>query len=132
MGRTQEGGATVERAAKAVASIAEGVGRVKGLIEDVSVASDQQAQGIAQVSRAIGEMEQVTQRTAATAEESAAIGAELTAHAASSIDFVQQLDRLAGRSTRVRTAAGPGTAAAPDARPASHHRELRPTGTGAL
>ena len=55
--------------------------QVKGLVDEVSVASRQQAQGIDQVSQAIAQMEKVTQTTAATAEESAAASEELNAQA---------------------------------------------------
>ena len=55
--------------------------KVKGLVDEVSVASRQQTQGIDQVTQAIAQMEKVTQTTAATAEESAAASEELNAQA---------------------------------------------------
>jgi methyl-accepting chemotaxis protein/methyl-accepting chemotaxis protein-1 (serine sensor receptor) len=72
--------------------ITESVTRVKHLVEQVSVASREQAQGIDQVSQAITQMEKVTQTTAATAEESAAASEELNAQAESSMTAVARLD----------------------------------------
>ena len=70
--------------------------KVKALVDDVSVASRQQTQGIEQVSQAIAQMEKVTQTTAATAEESAAASEELTAQADSAMDVVGRLTALVG------------------------------------
>src|SRR5262245_33629565 len=68
--RTEAGSERVTEVAHAIAGITESVTKVKGLVEEVSVASRQQSTGIDQVSQAIAQMEKVTQTTAATAEES--------------------------------------------------------------
>jgi hypothetical protein len=65
---------------------------VKGIVEEVRESSQQQTQGIDQVSQAIAQMEKVTQTTAATAEESAAASEELNAQAESAIAVVGKLD----------------------------------------
>ena len=52
--------------------ITTAVGDVRKLVESVSSATQQQAQGFDQVATAIQQMEKVTQTNAATAEESAA------------------------------------------------------------
>ena len=57
------------------------VAEVSGLVDEVSVASRQQAHGIEQVPQGIAQMEKVTQATAATAEESAAASEQLSAQA---------------------------------------------------
>ena len=69
---------------------------MKGLVDEVSVASRQQSQGIDQVSQAIAQMEKVTQTTAATAEESAAASEELNAQAEASMSVVAKLEALVG------------------------------------
>jgi ABC-type transporter Mla subunit MlaD len=74
--------------------------KVKGLVDEVSVASRQQAQGIDQVSQAIAQMEKVTQATAATAEESAAASEELNAQAETSMAVVGRLEALVGGAGR--------------------------------
>ena len=79
--RRRKAASKVEQVAAAIAAITDSVGQVKGLVDEVSVASRQQSQGIDQVSQAIAQMEKVTQTTAATAEESAAASEELNAQA---------------------------------------------------
>ena len=79
--KAQNGAAQVEQVNAFITEITTSVGRVKGLIEEVSEASRQQTQGIDQVARAVQQMENVTQSTAATAEETAAASEELNAQA---------------------------------------------------
>ena len=54
--------------------------RVKSLVDEVDLGSQQHARGIEQISCAVLQMEQVTQRTASGAEQSASAGAELDGH----------------------------------------------------
>ena len=91
---------------------------MKGLVEEVSEASRQQAQGIDQVTQAIAQMEKVTQTTAATAEESAAASEELNA----------QAEGVDGRRPRAR---GDGRRAAPaPGRPTSRDADGPAAGDG--
>jgi len=103
--RTQEGVDRVENVAQAIARITDNVGKVKALVDEVSAASEQQAQGIGQVSQAIAQMEKVTQTTAATAEESAAASEELNSQADGALAAVTQLETLVGSRTRSADAA---------------------------
>jgi methyl-accepting chemotaxis protein len=96
IGKAQSGNVKVEQVATAIAGITDSVSRVKGLVDEVSGASRQQSQGIAQVSHAISQMEQVTQTTAATAGQSAVASEELTAQAAASLQVVDRLELLVG------------------------------------
>jgi methyl-accepting chemotaxis protein len=96
--KSKEGQQTVGRVAAAIESITESTVSVKGLVDDVSVASRQQSQGIDQVSQAMAQMERVTQGTAATAEESAASSEELSAQAEAATNVVARLAELVGRS----------------------------------
>jgi methyl-accepting chemotaxis protein/methyl-accepting chemotaxis protein-1 (serine sensor receptor) len=94
--KSQEGSARVEVVADAITSITEVVVKAKGLVDEVSVASRQQAQGIDQVTQAISQMEKVTQGTAATAEESAAASEELSAQADTALSLVAELEHMVG------------------------------------
>ena len=96
--RAQGGTHNVEQVAAAISGITTSVAKVKGLVEEVSVASREQAQGFDQVSTAISQMEKVTQTTAATAEESAAASEELNAQAETSMQVVKRLESLVGGS----------------------------------
>jgi methyl-accepting chemotaxis protein len=50
---------------------------IESLVEQISVAADEQARGIEQVNRAVGDMDKVVQQNAASAEQSAAAAEEL-------------------------------------------------------
>jgi methyl-accepting chemotaxis protein len=94
--RAQQGTTKVETVAHAIGAITSSVSQVKGLVDEVSVASRQQAQGIDQVTQAIAQMEKVTQGTAATAEESAASSEELSAQAEAALALVATLESMVG------------------------------------
>ena len=102
--------------AHAIGQFTESVGKVKAIADGVSAASQQQAQGIRQVTTAIQQMEKVTQTTAATAEESAAASEELNAQAETSMQLVEQLEALVGRSEAAPVKVGK---ARPAARPSA-------------
>jgi len=82
--------------------------KVKTLVDEVNLGSQEQARGIEQVSKAVAQMEQVTQKTAASAEESASASQELAAQAGTTRAIVNRLEELvagaAGRSSRIEPA----------------------------
>jgi methyl-accepting chemotaxis protein len=89
-----QGSTTVGHVAEAITAITASVSQVKGLVDEVSVASRQQAQGIDQVTQALAQMEKVTQVTAATAEESAAASEELNAQAETAMVVVGKVEKM--------------------------------------
>ncbi len=95
--RSDDGQQKVQAVAQSIASITASAAQVKALVDDVTHASRQQAQGIDQVSQAIVQMEKVTQSTAATAEESAAASEELNAQAEAAMAVVGRLSALVGQ-----------------------------------
>ena len=98
--KTQAGSGQVAKVAVAIGDIAESVAGVKELVNQVSAAGQQQALGSDQVSKAIVHIEQVTQSTAATAEESAAASEELNAQAETSMAVVRRLEAFVGGTGR--------------------------------
>jgi methyl-accepting chemotaxis protein len=94
--RASEGHERVTLVSASIHAITESATKVKSLVDEVSVASSQQTQGIDQVAQAITQMEKVTQTTAATAEESAAASEELSAQAEASMAVVGRLAALVG------------------------------------
>jgi methyl-accepting chemotaxis protein len=64
--------------AQALDKIVVGVTKVASIVSDISVASNEQAAGIAQVNKAITQVSQVVQTNSATAEESASSSEELS------------------------------------------------------
>jgi methyl-accepting chemotaxis protein len=73
--------------------ISEKIGK---LVDEIAAASHEQSQGISQVSKAVAEMDNVTQKNAANAEESASAAEEMNAQAAQMKDFVGELIALVG------------------------------------
>ena len=67
---------------------------VRSLVDEVHGGSQEQARGIEQVSKALVNMEQLTQRAAAGAQESAAASAQLSAQSDGMRRSVEQLDAL--------------------------------------
>jgi methyl-accepting chemotaxis protein len=82
--------------------------RVDSLVAEIAVASNQQRLGIEQVSRAMADIEKVTQAGAASAEETAATVMELNAQTDALRNVVQELQSLAGDGqSRARAAVQP-------------------------
>jgi methyl-accepting chemotaxis protein len=68
--------------------------KVSELMDEIAAASQEQAQGIDQVNKAIVQMELVTQQNAANAEESAATSGALSNQAKGLRDIINQLSQL--------------------------------------
>ncbi len=69
------------RTGEALKSIVNSVTKANDLVAEIAVASNEQAQGISQVSAGLNQIEGVTQQTTAIAEESAAASEELASQA---------------------------------------------------
>ena len=108
---SEQGGKHVDRVTSAINGITESVNRVRALVEEVSMASRRQSQGFEQISGAVSQMEQVTQSIAASAEESAAAGQELTSQARNAREQVTRLRVVVGgASAALADAQGPAEA----------------------
>jgi methyl-accepting chemotaxis protein len=92
--RSNDGEARLSQVTAAMQAITASTTAVKVLVDQVSGASRQQAQGIDQVSRAITQMERVTQSTASTAQESADASEGLKHQAAAAKALVARLAGL--------------------------------------
>ena len=98
--KSTDGKTKLGQVAAAVRSITDVAEKVKTLVDEVSLGSQEQARGIEQVSKAITHMEKVTQTTAATAEESASASQELSAQSDTLHAIVRRLDRMVGGGQR--------------------------------
>jgi len=96
IGKSNEGKTKVDQVAVAIRAITEESAKVKTLVDEVNVGSQEQARGIQEISKAITQMEQVTQSTAANAEESASASEELTAQSEALRAIVQRLSAMVG------------------------------------
>ena len=98
--KSSEGSIKLEEVTGSIRAITESTSKAKILIDDVNQGSQEQAKGIEQISRAIMQMEQVTQRNAASAEEGASASQQLNAQAMSLTVAVEQLHRIVSSETR--------------------------------
>ncbi|MBI4874100.1 MAG: hypothetical protein HY822_05655 [Acidobacteria bacterium] len=94
--KSNDGKVKVDQVASAIRAITGEAAQVKTLVDEVNLGSQEQARGIEQIGKAIAQMEQVTQKTAANAEESASAAEELTAQSETLKDVVARLTALAG------------------------------------
>jgi methyl-accepting chemotaxis protein len=80
---TKAGKSKLDRVAETIRSVTSTSGQVKTLVDEIRVASEEQARGMREVSNALSQMEQITQRNAAGAEESASAAAGLSSQSQS-------------------------------------------------
>ncbi len=86
----------LDHIAQSLQSVVESAARVTELIHEVEAGSSEQVRGIEQVSKAVSQMEQVTQNTAAMAEESASAACRLNTQSEVLTKTVASLTKLVG------------------------------------
>ena len=74
--------------------------KVKMLVDNINLGSEEQTHGIEQIGKAIQQLERVTQTTAASAEESASAAEQLTAQSEAMKEIVMRLNLMVGARTR--------------------------------
>ena len=108
--KVDAGSRLVERAGATMENVVASIGRLSGLVGDISTASNEQQDGIEQVNVAITQMDGITQENAALVEEAAAAAASMEEQAA-------QLARLVDTFTLQQRAAAPVRAPRPRPQP---------------
>ncbi len=106
-----------EKSGELLAELVPAIKKTADLVQEVAAASQEQARGVAQINKAMSQVDQVTQRNASAAEELSSTSEEMAAQAAS-------LQQIMG-FFRVATAPGAHPAAAPH-RPVAGPREALP------
>jgi methyl-accepting chemotaxis protein/methyl-accepting chemotaxis protein-1 (serine sensor receptor) len=94
--KSQDGKSKVDQVAAAFQAITDDTARVKTLMDEVNVGDHEQSRSIDQIAKAISQMEQVTQQTAANAEESAAAAQQLNAQSAALEGIMERLTSMVG------------------------------------
>lgn len=94
--KSSEGSAKLRQVTDVIRAITEGSSKVRALVDDVNVGSQEQARGIEQISKAVSQMEQVTQGAASNADQSASSSRELAAQAEALNVIVVELRTLVG------------------------------------
>jgi len=92
--RSHEGSARLDQVAAAIRAITDSAAEVKTLIGQVSSTGRQQAQGFEHISKALAQIDQVTQKTAANAEETSSAGSELCQQSEALKDAAARLTAL--------------------------------------
>ena len=86
--RAQVGSALVNRAGQTMADVVHAIRRVTDIMGEISAASSEQSQGVAQVNEAVTQMDNSTQQNAALVEEMSAAAASLNLQAQELVDTV--------------------------------------------
>jgi methyl-accepting chemotaxis protein/methyl-accepting chemotaxis protein-1 (serine sensor receptor) len=92
--KSNEGSTRLGRVAEVMRAITDSTVKVKTLVDEVNLGSQEQARGIDQISKAITQMDQVTQSTAASAEQGASASEQLSAQAEAMDHAVRKLASL--------------------------------------
>ena len=93
---SHDGNDRLDLMAGSVRAMTDDAVRVKSLVDEVNLGSQEQARGMEQIARAVLQMEQVTQKTAASAEEGASAGSELNGHANTLRGLVHEMREMVG------------------------------------
>jgi methyl-accepting chemotaxis protein len=117
VGKVEAGSKLVAQAGQTMSEIVGSVQRVSDIIGEITAASREQSEGIAQVNAAVNQLDQMTQQNAALVEESAAAAESLRDQAGRLMQVVQVF-RIAGASDGLRQIARPGPSTALATRPA--------------
>ena len=119
---TVQGEATAKEAGSKLAEIARGVAKVSDIVAEIASGAQAQSTGIGQVTRAMTEMDKVTQQNAASSEESSSAASELSGQAEELASMVASF-QLTGEA-RTLAAVAPRRAPLPFVR-VSHSAEDR-------
>jgi methyl-accepting chemotaxis protein len=131
--KSNAGKEKVDQVATAIREITSDSVKIKTLVDEVSLGSEEQSRGLDQIARAITQMEQVTQTAAANAEESAAAAEELNAQSEALRDVVGRLNSMVGGHAESFNTRRPGAVRshAGASKPVAH-TAIRTTATAAF
>ncbi len=87
---TASGAETAEHTSKELINIVTEISNVSGLVAEIAMASEEQANGIAQINVGLNQIDQATQQNMAMAEESAASAEELSSQSAQLQDTLKK------------------------------------------
>jgi len=94
--KSADGSSRLDLVTESIREITESSRKVKTLVDEVNLGSQEQAHGMEQIAKAIVQMDQVTQQSAASAEESASASQELSTQAESMQAVIQRLEAMIG------------------------------------
>jgi methyl-accepting chemotaxis protein len=102
--KVKDGSELVGRTNDAFKQVASSSAKAGDLVAEISAASNEQAQGIGQITTAVTELDKVTQQNSANAEESASAAEEMSAQAETMKGMVDELVAIVGSSGKASKA----------------------------
>jgi hypothetical protein len=102
--KVHTGTALTKEVARHLAGILEKTRQEDDLVAQIAAASEEQSSGVAQITTAMNQIDQITRNGAATSEESASAAEELHAQSDTMRDHVGELVRLVHGRTRIHAA----------------------------
>jgi|LGOV01.1.fsa_nt_gb methyl-accepting chemotaxis protein len=100
--KTNNGTHIAQQTSEALEEMVGSISKVTDLVAEISVASNEQAQGFSQVNQGLAQIDQGVQQNTATAEESAAAAEELSSQAAQLKHMLSSFTLVAGNSPQFR------------------------------
>ncbi|MFL5261670.1 MAG: methyl-accepting chemotaxis protein [Anaeromyxobacteraceae bacterium] len=105
--QTGDGEAITRAVAERLAAIRGGVGELAARVGEITLSARQQASGLDEVTRALAEIDEVTQQNATSAEESSAAASELSSQSGELARMVSGFELAAERARKRPTVAAP-------------------------
>ncbi len=102
--KTRKGNDIAQQSAESLNEIVENVSRVYGLVAEIAIASNEQAQSISQINSGLEQVDKVTQLNTANAEETAAASEELSSQSNELMKVFRQIDTLEKLTLSKKTA----------------------------
>ena len=130
VGKVKVGSELVEKSGETLGEIVEGVKKVGDMIAEIAAASQEQTTGIGQVNQALANMDDITQRNAALAEEASANSENLSSQAqtmrqqVSFFDIGNRVSRVVSNS--VAAPVSPTVQSKPQVKPAKVVADVAP------
>jgi methyl-accepting chemotaxis protein len=115
-----------ERSAAVLTDLVPSIKKTAELVQEVATASREQAAGVAQVNKAMNQMDQVTQRNASAAEELSGTADQMASQAASLQQLLSAF-RIDNSSDNAPAQGAPDTATVPRRRSGQGHPSAPPT-----
>lgn len=120
--KVSEGSKLIDASGTSLETIVESVKRVSDIVAEISLASQEQSDGITQVNKAVAEMDKVTQENAALVEQAAAASQSMDEQSrglAERVQFFNTGEPAIAASTPVEPSRSAAVASLPKRRPAS-------------
>ena len=95
--KSADGSSRLDLVTKSIREITDSSRKVKTLVDEVNLGSQEQTRGIDQIAKAVSQMDRVTQQSAANAEETASASQELSSQAESMQTIIHRLEAMVGR-----------------------------------